>query len=66
MVKSAERTVRILEALAASPERLTLSELQKRTGSRSSLHALMRTLVELKWIEADTGSRPTGIGRTRC
>ncbi|MFC7720014.1 helix-turn-helix domain-containing protein [Nonomuraea recticatena] len=32
MVKSAERTVRILEALAASPERLTLSELQKRTG----------------------------------
>ncbi|GAA3474872.1 IclR family transcriptional regulator [Nonomuraea roseola] len=63
MVKSAERTVRILEALAASPERLTLSELQKRTGfPRSSLHALMRTLVELKWIEADTGSSAYGIG----
>lgn len=61
LVKSAERTVRILEALAASPEALTLSQLQQRTGfPRSSLHALMRTLVELKWVETDSGA--FGIG----
>jgi hypothetical protein len=47
-VKSAERTVKILETLAASPTRLTLSELQERMGyPRSSLHALVRTLREL-------------------
>src|SRR2546430_17006920 len=57
-VKSAERTVRILETLAASPTKLTLSELQERMGyPRSSLHALVRTLRELKWEESDdTGS----------
>lgn len=63
LVKSAERTVRILEALAASPERLTLSELQKLVGyPRSSLHALIRTLAELKWIEADETRSAYGIG----
>lgn len=63
LVKSAERTVRILEALAASRERLTLSELQHHTGfPRSSLHALIRTLVELKWIETDTAKTDFGIG----
>ncbi|MFI6325896.1 IclR family transcriptional regulator [Nonomuraea sp. NPDC050556] len=63
LVKSAERTVRILETLAASPERLTLSDLQQRTGfPRSSLHALIRTLVELKWIETDSGRSDFGIG----
>ncbi len=61
MVKSAERTVRILEALAASPDKLTLSELQQSTGfPRSSLHALMRTLVELNWVETDGSA--FGIG----
>ncbi|MFI6601179.1 IclR family transcriptional regulator [Nonomuraea sp. NPDC050536] len=61
MVKSAERTVRILEALAASPDKLTLSELQQRTEfPRSSLHALMRTLVELNWVETDGSA--FGIG----
>ncbi|MBB6344643.1 IclR family transcriptional regulator [Nonomuraea muscovyensis] len=63
LVKSAERTVRILEALAASPEALTLSQLQQRTGfPRSSLHALMRTLVELKWVETDSAKGGFGIG----
>ncbi|MEV0196615.1 IclR family transcriptional regulator [Nonomuraea sp. NPDC050691] len=63
LVKSAERTVRILEALAASPDTLTLAELQQRTGfPRSSLHALMRTLVELKWVETDSGRGAFGIG----
>src|SRR3954469_24897070 len=63
LVKSAERTVRILETLAASQETLTLSELQQHTGfPRSSLHALMRTLVELNWVETDSARSAFGIG----
>src|SRR3954447_21485151 len=62
-VKSAERTVKILETLAASPTRLTLSELQERMGyPRSSLHALVRTLRELKWVEADETGSAFGVG----
>ena len=62
-VKSAERTVRILETLAASPTKLTLAELQERMGyPRSSLHALVRTLRELKWIEADASGSAFGVG----
>ncbi|YCK41367.1 IclR family transcriptional regulator [Actinomadura sp. ATCC 39365] len=63
LVKSAERTVRILETLAESSAPMTLSELQRRTGfPRSSLHALMRTLVELNWVETDTTRSAFGIG----
>ncbi|MFC5816827.1 IclR family transcriptional regulator [Nonomuraea harbinensis] len=63
LVKSAERTVRILEALAAAPGTLTLSEVQQLTGfPRSSLHALMRTLVELNWVETDAARSAFGIG----
>ncbi|GAA4459717.1 IclR family transcriptional regulator [Phytohabitans houttuyneae] len=63
LVKSAERTVRILEALAASPTRLTIAELQERMGyPRSSLHALIRTLREMKWVEADTSGSAFGVG----
>jgi DNA-binding IclR family transcriptional regulator len=63
LVKSAERTVRILETLAASPHKLTLSELQERVGyPRSSLHALVRTLRDLKWVEADESGSAIGIG----
>jgi DNA-binding IclR family transcriptional regulator len=62
-VKSAERTVKILEALAASPTRLTLSQLQERTGyPRSSLHALVRTLRELRWVETDDAGSAFGVG----
>lgn len=62
-VKSAERTVRILETLAASPTRLTLTELQERMGyPRSSLHALVRTLKELKWVESDEAGSAFGVG----
>jgi DNA-binding IclR family transcriptional regulator len=62
-VKSAQRTVRILETLAESPTRLTLSELQERMGyPRSSLHALIRTLREMKWVEADPTGSAFGVG----
>jgi DNA-binding IclR family transcriptional regulator len=63
LVKSAERTVRILETLAASQHKLTLSELQEKVGyPRSSLHALVRTLRDLKWVEADESGSAIGIG----
>ena len=62
-VKSAERTVRILETLAASSTWLTISDLQERMGyPRSSLHALIRTLRELKWVEADESGARFGVG----
>jgi DNA-binding IclR family transcriptional regulator len=63
LVKSAERTVRILETLAASSRRLTISELQERVGyPRSSLHALVRTLRDLKWVEADEAGLAFSVG----
>jgi DNA-binding IclR family transcriptional regulator len=64
LVKSAERTVRIMEALAASEDRLTLGRLQEMTGyPRSSLHALLRTLTALKWIESsEEGELTFSIG----
>ncbi len=64
LVKSAERTVRIMEALAESAQRMTLGQLQETTGyPRSSLHALLRTLTALKWIEAtEEGELAFGIG----
>jgi DNA-binding IclR family transcriptional regulator len=62
-VKSAQRTVRILETLAESPTRLTLTELHERMGyPRSSLHALIRTLREMKWVEADPSGSAFGVG----
>ena len=62
-VKSAERTVKILETLADSPTRLSLGQLQERMGyPRSSLHALVRTLRELKWVEADESGSAFGVG----
>ncbi|WKE67807.1 IclR family transcriptional regulator [Streptomyces sp. WP-1] len=62
-VKSAERTVQLMEVLSASPERLTLGRLQELTGyPRSSLYALLRTLVALKWIEVEEGGEAAGFG----
>jgi len=52
LVKSAERTIAILEMLAAAPQPLTTAEIFKQTGyPRSSLHWLLLTLLELNWIE---------------
>lgn len=62
-VKSAERTVRILQALAQPPYTFTVAQLQERTGyPRSSLHALLRTLVDLHWIEPPTAAGGYGVG----
>ncbi len=53
-VKSARRTVELLEAFAADRAWASLADLHLRTGfPRSSLHGLLRTLRDTGWIEAD-------------
>jgi DNA-binding IclR family transcriptional regulator len=54
MVKSAERTLEILESLADSPDRRGLSELaQDLRIPKSSLHAILRTMAARGWVETD-------------
>jgi DNA-binding IclR family transcriptional regulator len=56
-VKSAVRTVELLDYLARNNGPHTLTGLQQRLGyPKSSLHVLLRTLVGLGWLETD----PTG------
>lgn len=61
LVKSAARTVRILEVLAASPTPLSAAEIHAICGyPQSSVHSLIGTLRSARWIDADsTGSRYT-------
>lgn len=63
-VKSAARTVEILEFLAScSNEPVRLSELSEALGvPRSSLHALLRTLTSRGWVRADPTGTLYGIG----
>lgn len=62
-VRSADRTVEILELLAAQPRRLTLSEIQRSLGlPKSSLHGLLHTLVSRGWLETDQRGTSYGIG----
>lgn len=53
-VKSARRAIALLEAFAADDAWLSLAEMRARTGfPRSSLHGLLRTLVDTGWVTAD-------------
>lgn len=63
-VKSAARTVEILEFLAARQNKpVRLRELSEALGvPRSSLHALLRTLVTYGWVRADSSGTLYGIG----
>ena len=63
-VKSAARTVEILEFLAARQNRpVRLRELSEALGvPRSSLHALLRTLATYGWVRADRSGTLYGIG----
>ncbi len=63
-VKSAARTVEILEFLAARQNRpVRLRELSEALGvPRSSLHALLRTLTTYGWVRADSTGTLYGIG----
>ncbi len=63
-VKSAARTVELLEALAARGDRpARLRELAEELGvPRSSMYALLQTLIDRGWVRTDTTGSLYGIG----
>lgn len=62
-VKSARRTIDLLETFAANPAWTSLADLHARTGfPRSSLHGLLHTLRDAGWIETDTGGTRFRLG----
>src|SRR5690349_17019613 len=62
-VKSAVRTVELLEFFANSPGMHSLAAVQESVGyPKSSLYMLLRTLVELGLIETDATGTRYGIG----
>ncbi|MEV0495764.1 IclR family transcriptional regulator [Streptomyces atratus] len=63
-VKSAARTVALLELLAARGDRpARLDELAKDLGvPRSSMYQLLQTLVDCGWVRSDTTGSLYGIG----
>lgn len=63
-VKSASRTVALLELLAARGDRpARLDELAEELGvPRSSMYQLLRTLVDCGWVRTDTTGSLYGIG----
>jgi DNA-binding IclR family transcriptional regulator len=62
-VKSASRTIAVLEALAETGHRQTLSELAEKLGvPKSSLHGLLRTLVASGWVQTDNRGTAYSIG----
>ncbi|TKA01185.1 IclR family transcriptional regulator [Actinacidiphila oryziradicis] len=62
-VKSADRTIDVLELLASAPRRLTLSEIHRELGvPKSSLHNLLQTLVARSWLETDERNSTYAIG----
>ncbi|MBY8887457.1 IclR family transcriptional regulator [Streptomyces sp. PTM05] len=62
-VKSAVRTVELLEFFAGRPGMHTLAAVQESVGyPKSSLYMLLRTLVDLGWIETDATGTRYGIG----
>lgn len=66
-VKSAYRTVDVIELLADSPGRLTLSELQRHLDvPKSSLHGLLRTLVARGWVDQRGGRYGIGLRALRA
>ncbi len=61
-VKSSDRTLEILERLAASG-RHTLGELARDLDiPKSSLHGILRTMAERGWVEVDPGGTRFGLG----
>ncbi|MEV4602348.1 IclR family transcriptional regulator [Amycolatopsis sp. NPDC049253] len=62
-VKSARRAIDLIETFAANDVWLSLSDLHARTGfPRSSLHGLLRTLLEAGWLEADANTARYRLG----
>jgi DNA-binding IclR family transcriptional regulator len=62
-VKSADRTIDVLELLASAPRRMTLSEIHRELGvPKSSLHSLLQTLVARSWVETDERNSTYAVG----
>ncbi|MEU4480205.1 helix-turn-helix domain-containing protein [Micromonospora sp. NPDC023966] len=62
-VKSADRTLELLELLAGSPDRRTPAELARDLAiPKSSLHGLLQTLVQRGWLEVDSSGSRYGLG----
>jgi DNA-binding IclR family transcriptional regulator len=62
-VKSALRTVELLEYFAGHRGLHSLAELQQNLGyPKSSLYMLLRTLTDLGWVETDSTGTLYGIG----
>lgn len=62
-VKSADRTLEVLELLAASAQRRTLGDLARALGiPKSSLHGLLRTMAARGWVEPDPTGTRFGLG----
>ncbi|MBB2911345.1 DNA-binding IclR family transcriptional regulator [Streptosporangium becharense] len=63
LVKSAERTILIMEMLGTARDPVTVAELRRRTGyPRSSLHQLLHTLIAMRWIEPTPDGSAVGVG----
>ncbi|GAA4682269.1 IclR family transcriptional regulator [Phytohabitans rumicis] len=62
-VKSADRTLEVLEALAASPSRRSLVDLARTLDiPKSSLHGILRTMARRGWVETDVTGTRFGLG----
>ncbi len=62
-VKSAERTLALLERLAASSEPVSVVDLHRASGyPRSSLHQLLHTMATSGWMEMLQDGPPDSIG----
>jgi DNA-binding IclR family transcriptional regulator len=62
-VKSADRTLEVLEVLAASPTRRSLVELSRALDiPKSSLHGILRTMARRGWVETDPTGTRFGLG----
>lgn len=65
-VKSAYRTMELLELLADTPRRLTLAELQRGLDvPKSSLHGLLQTLMARGWVTERGGGYGIGLRALR-
>lgn len=62
-VKSAQRTLELLEVVARHPDGVTFVELADQLPyPKSSLHGLLHTVVSMKWLTLDPADRRYSIG----
>lgn len=62
-VKSAQRTLELLEVVARHPDGVTFVELvEELPYPKSSLHGLLSTVVAMKWLTLDPDDRKYSIG----